>query len=156
MSQDVCLITGVGPGTGAALARRFAVGYRVAMIARNEERLAALESEIEDAKAFPCDVRDTDALGATYEKIVAEMGAPNVVLHNAVGGAFGDFLAIDPAVLQRNFEINTMALLQLARMAAPAMIEEGRGAILCTGNTSTYRGKAHRRGRRRPRDLGGS
>ncbi len=142
MSQDVCLITGVGPGTGAALARRFAKGYRVAMIARNEERLAALESEIEDAKAFPCDVRDTDALGATYEKIVAEMGAPNVVLHNAVGGAFGDFLAIDPAVLQRNFEINTMALLQLARMAAPAMIEEGRGAILCTGNTSTYRGKA--------------
>ena len=143
MPQDVCLITGVGPGTGAALARRFAQGYRVAMIARNEERLAALESEIEDAKAFPCDVRDTDALGATYEKIVAEMGAPNVVLHNAVGGAFGDFLAIEPAVLQRNFEINTMALLQLARMAAPAMTRAGRGAILCTGNTSTYRGKAH-------------
>ena len=30
----------------------------------------------------------------------------------------------------------------LARMAAPAMIEAGRGAILCTGNTATYRGKA--------------
>ena len=143
MSQEVCLITGVGPGTGTALTRRFAKGYRVAMIARNEERLAALESEIEDAKAFPCDVRDTDALGATYEKIVAEMGAPNVVIHNAVGGAFGDFQSIDPAVLQRNFEINTMALLHLARMATPAMIDRGRGAMLCTGNTSTYRGKAH-------------
>ena len=143
MSQEVCLITGVGPGTGAALARRFAEGYRVAMIARNEERLAALESEIEDAVAFPCDVSDTPGLGATYEKIVAEMGAPNVVIHNAVGGAFGDFLSIDPAVLQRNFEINTMALLHLARMATPAMIDRGRGAILCTGNTSTYRGKAH-------------
>ena len=54
-----------------------------------------------------------------------------------------DFLAIDPAVLQRNFEINTMALLRLAQMAAPAMIDAGQGAILCTGNTSTYRGKAH-------------
>ena len=142
MPQDVCLITGVGPGTGAALARRFAEGYRVAMIARNQDRLAALEAEIEGAKAFPCDVRDSDALRATFEKIVAEMGAPNVVLHNAVGGAFGDFLSIDPAVLQRNFEINAMALLRLAQMAAPAMIEAGRGAILCTGNTSTYRGKA--------------
>ena len=39
----VCLITGVGPGTGAALARRFARGgYRVAMLARNGDRLAAL------------------------------------------------------------------------------------------------------------------
>lgn len=143
MAQDVCLITGVGPGTGAALARRFAPGYRVAMIARNRERLASLESEIQGATAFPCDVRDEDALRETYEKIVAEMGAPKIVLHNAVGGAFGDFLAIEPAVLQRNFEVNTMALLRLAQMAAPAMIEAGQGAILCTGNTSTYRGKAH-------------
>lgn len=143
LAQEVCLITGVGPGTGAALARRFADGYRVAMIARNEERLAELASELDGAAAFPCDVRDTDALRAAYEKIVAEMGAPSVVLHNAVSGAFGDFLSIDPAVLQRNFEINTMALLHLAQMSAPAMIETGRGAILCTGNTSTYRGKAH-------------
>ena len=37
----VCLITGVGPGTGSALVRRFAEGgYSVAMLARNEERLA--------------------------------------------------------------------------------------------------------------------
>ena len=36
MSERVCLVTGVGPGTGAALARRFAAGgYRVAMLARN-------------------------------------------------------------------------------------------------------------------------
>ena len=143
MAQDVCLITGVGPGTGAALARRFAPDYRVAMLARNSDRLASLESEIEGATAFPCDVRDTDALRETYDKIAADMGAPSVLLHNAVGGAFGDFLEIDPAVLQRNFEINTMALLRLAQMAAPAMIESGKGAILCTGNTSTYRGKAH-------------
>lgn len=143
MSQDVCLVTGVGPGTGAALARRFADGYRVAMIARNEERLAALEDEIDGAKAFPCDVGDVSALHETFEKIRADLGAPRVLLHNAVGGAFGDFLSIDPSVLERNFQINTMALLHLAQMAAPAMIEAGRGAILCTGNTSTYRGKAN-------------
>ena len=53
MAQPVCLITGVGAGTGAALARRFAAGgYRVAMLARNRERLDALENEIVDAKGY--------------------------------------------------------------------------------------------------------
>ena len=141
--SDVCLITGVGPGTGTALARRFAQGYRVAMLARNVERLADLEKELPQARAYPCDVSDMDALGTTYDKILADLGPPQVLIHNAVGGAFGDFQAIDPAVLERNFQVNTMALLQLARRAAPAMIDAGRGVILCTGNTSTYRGKAH-------------
>ncbi len=143
MSEEVCLITGVGPGTGAALARRFAEGYRVAMLARNAERLAALEKELPSARAFPCDVADPAQLAACFEKIRSELGDPKIVLHNAVGGAFGDFASIDPEVLRRNFEVNTMALLHLARLATPAMIEAGRGAILCTGNTSTYRGKAH-------------
>ena len=143
MSEEVCLITGVGPGTGAALARRFAEGYRVAMLARNAERLAALEKELPSARAFPCDVADPAQLAACFEKIRSELGDPKVVLHNAVGGAFGDFASIDPEVLRRNFEVNTMALLHLARLATPAMIEARRGAFLCTGNTSTYRGKAH-------------
>lgn len=143
MREEVCLITGVGPGTGAALARRFAEGYRVAMLARNAERLAALEKELPSAQAFPCDVADEAQLAASFEKVRSDLGDPKIVLHNAVGGAFGDFASIDPGVLRRNFEVNTMALLHLARLATPAMIEAGRGAILCTGNTSTYRGKAH-------------
>jgi len=142
MSDKVCLITGVGPGTGAALARRFADGYRVAMLARNAERLAKLEREIPNTRAYPCDVSDPAQLRATYEKIKSELGAPEVVLHNAVGGAFGNFMEIEPEVLEKNFQVNTMALLHLGRIAAPAMIEAGRGAILCTGNTSTYRGKS--------------
>ena len=39
MSQPVCLITGVGDGTGIALVRRFArSNYQVAMLARNRDR----------------------------------------------------------------------------------------------------------------------
>jgi NAD(P)-dependent dehydrogenase (short-subunit alcohol dehydrogenase family) len=143
MSDEVCLITGVGPGTGAALARRFADGYRVAMLARNAERLAELEKELPSARAFPCDVADPAQLAASFAKVRSELGDPKIVVHNAVGGAFGDFASIEPEVLRRNFEVNTMALLYLARLATPAMIEAGRGAFLCTGNTSTYRGKAH-------------
>jgi len=142
MTKKVCLITGVGPGTGTALVRRFAEGYAVAMIARNAERLSLLEKEVPGARAFPCDVTDEPALTSTLDQIQQQMGSPSVAIHNAVAGAFGDFQTIDPAVLRRNFEINTMALLHLARSVAPSMIEAGEGAILITGNTSTYRCKA--------------
>ena len=64
MADKVCLVTGVGPGTGAALARRFAEGYAVAMLARNAERLAELEAEIPAARAYPCDVSDAAELAA--------------------------------------------------------------------------------------------
>lgn len=144
MSDRVCLITGVGPGTGAALARRFARGgHRVAMLARDGERLHALEREIDHAQGFPCDVTDAAALEATCAAVGAQLGAPQVVIHNAVGGAFGDFQTIDPGVLRHNFEVNTMALLTLARAVAPAMVAAGEGAILCTGNTSAHRGVAN-------------
>src|SRR3546814_5205532 len=52
------------------------------------------------------------------------------------------FGEIDPDILKRNFEINTMALLHLARLTTPAMVAAGKGALIVTGNTSALRGKA--------------
>lgn len=141
MSDPVCLISGVGPGTGAALARRFASGgYRVAMLARDGDRLRALESEIEGARAYVCDVSDPEAVRVTVATVRGDLGAPTVLVHNAVGGAFGDFLEVEPEQLRANFEVNVMGLLYLARALAPAMIEAGRGAIMVTGNTAARRG----------------
>lgn len=138
-NKPLALVTGVGPGTGAAIARRFAEsGYRVAMLARNAERLAQLEREIPHSIAVPCDVTNHEDLASAIQRI----GNPDVVIHNAVGGAFGTFTEVDADVLQRNFEINTMALFHLARLTTPAMIEAGRGALIVTGNTSALRGKA--------------
>jgi short-subunit dehydrogenase len=139
--REVCLVTGVGPGTGSALARRFAWGgYRVAMLARSAERLDALKRELSESHAYPTDVADPDALRATVERVSAELGAPAVVVHNAVGGTFGSFDTIDPADLERNFRVNVMAFLHLARAVAHAMVEKGRGVIIATGNTSAHRG----------------
>ncbi|MGY0633699.1 SDR family NAD(P)-dependent oxidoreductase [Luteimonas sp. A478] len=138
-TKPLALVTGVGPGTGAALVRRFAEGgYRVAMLARDADRLAALESEIPDTIAVPCDVTDVAAL----EQAIADVGMPKVVVHNAVGGAFGTFMEIEAETLQKNFDINTMALFNLARLTAPAMVEAGEGALIVTGNTSAQRGRA--------------
>jgi len=144
MAKRVCIITGVGPGTGSALARRFAAGgYQVALLARTESRLRELAAELPDARAYPCDVADEAKVAATLARVASDVGPASVLIHNAVGGAWGDFLEIEPAVLQRNFEINTMALLYLARGVAPAMLRAGEGTILVTGNTSAYRGRAN-------------
>ena len=138
-TKPLALITGVGPGTGASIARRFADGgYRVAMLARNAERLAELEQRISGSIAIPCDVTDTIAL----ERAILKVGNPQVVVHNAVGATFGTFSEIDPEALRRNFEINVMALLHLARLTTPAMIVAGEGALVVTGNTSSQRGRA--------------
>jgi NAD(P)-dependent dehydrogenase (short-subunit alcohol dehydrogenase family) len=143
MTEKICLITGVGPGTGAALTRRFAAGgYRVAMLARNAERLSKLETEIAGAKAYPCDVSDSKQVDTAAAAIESDLGSPDVVIHNAVGGAFGSFLDIDPTVLNQNFQTNTMGLLYLARRLVPAMIARASGALIATGNTSALRGRA--------------
>jgi len=142
--MPVALVTGVGPGTGAAIARRFSQGgYALAMLARNGERLGVLEREIGNSHAYRCDVTDEAQLDRAIEAIRTDLGEPSVLIHNAVGGAFGNFMEIEPEVLNRNFQVNTMALLYLARRLAPAMIEAGRGAIVASGNTSALRGKAN-------------
>jgi NAD(P)-dependent dehydrogenase (short-subunit alcohol dehydrogenase family) len=139
----VALVTGIGPGTGQALAERFAAGgYRLALLSRNAERLQAVASRLAGAEAFVCDVADEQALAATLDAVKSAMGTPKVVVHNAVGGAFGNFLEIDPGVLAANFRINCMALLQIARAIVPDMIAGAGGALIATGNTSAYRGKA--------------
>src|SRR5687767_11973918 len=58
-------------------------------------------------------------------------------------GPGGNFMDIDPEVLNRNFQVNTMALLHLARRLVPDMIANGEGVIIATGNTSALRGKAN-------------
>ncbi len=137
--KPLALVTGVGPGTGAATVRRLARGgYRVVMMARDAARLAELADAIPDTITMPCDVADPAALA----EAVARIGAPRLVVHNAVGGAFGTFDKIEPETLARNFEINTMALFHLAQLTAPAMVAAGEGAIIVTGNGSSQRGKA--------------
>ena len=145
MTQSVCLVTGVGPdrGTGAEIVRRFATGgYRVAMLARNADRLSELEESIPGNMAFPCDVADLDALVTTIGRVKRQLGSARIVIHNAVRSARCSFLDLDPSDLEKNFRVNTTALLYLARETVPDMLAAGEGAIMVTGNTSATRGRA--------------
>lgn len=141
-SKPLCVITGVGPGTGSALVAAFAERYRVVMIARSTERLNALAQQYPDAVPLAGDLANEEALAGIVADVLA-LGQPQVLIHNAVGGGAGDVLSIEPRHLRRNFEINTMALLQLIQAFAPGMVEAGKGVILATGNTAAYRGRAN-------------
>lgn len=137
----LCVVTGVGDATGSATVRKFvSEGYRVAMIARNEDRLNALARECEGTRPYRCDISDLEQFERTLRQIQSDMGCPKVLVHNAVSHTFGRFRAHDPIELERNFRVNTTALLVFTRFFADKMIARGGGAILATGNTASHRG----------------
>ena len=144
MSKKIALITGVGPGTGSSIARRFSDGgYKIAMIARDKERLKSLEDELEDSKGYSCELRNQEYLNSTVDNIIKDFGYPDVFIHNAVRGTRGNFLEFTSEELQSNFDINVIALHRIAQKVAPEMIKKNKGAIIVTGNTSAHRGKAN-------------
>jgi len=144
MPNEVCIVAGVGPGTGTALSRRFAAGgYRVAMLARNAERLSALEKELPGSRGYAVDVTDASRVAETIERIRTELGPPGVLVHNAVAGHFGEFMSVAPSALEETFRTNVLSLMLLGQAVTPLMVERGGGAIVVTGNTSAWRGSAN-------------
>ena len=137
--KPVAIVTGVGPGTGAAIVKRFSAGgFRIIALARSTELINRLAQELPDVHAITCDVSDESQVRGVVTDVKRHFGAAEVLIHNAVGGGWGSFREIDPKMLKGNFEVNVMGLLYLAREVAPDMIDRG-----VTGNTSSIRGKAN-------------
>ena len=143
-TRPICMITGLGEGTGGYTAKKFAKeGYRIAMLARSEERLVRFERELEGSKGYVCDVSNIEHLLEICFKIKDEMGAPEVLIHNAVKGNFETLLDGKPEWLEINFRINTTSLMYLAHALIPDMIKSKKGVIIVTGNTAAKRGIAN-------------
>lgn len=144
--MPLCIITGVGPenGTGAEIAKYFSEkNYKVAMIARNKENLRKLENKYDNSQAYPCDVGNLKTFTKTLNLINNDHGDADVVIHNAPSATRGSILKLDPEDLEKNFRINTTALLYLAKQTLPGMLKKKRGTIIVTGNTASTRGKSH-------------
>jgi len=98
MSRHLAVIAGVGPGLGAALARRYAAEYDIVLLSRSldssKEAVNAVEAAGAKAHAFSVDVADTDAVNKAFEKINAT-GSVAAAVFNA-GGTFkrGPFLEL--------------------------------------------------------------
>ena len=139
----VCVVTGVGPGNGASFSRRFAAaGYRVAMLARSEERLRELEAKIPGAKGYATDVGDAGAVSKTFARVRADLGPVDVLVHNAGSGTFGSFLETKPGTFEQTWRINALGLLLCGQEAVKDMLNAGCGAVIVTGATASLRGGA--------------
>ena len=136
----VAVVTGVGPGLGAALARRFAKGYAVAINARKKDFIGTVASEIRSAGGqvleVPADIGDPAQTAAMFKTIRERLGAPEVLLYNAGSGSWGTIVEITPAQYEADWRVNALGAFVAAKEVAPDMIARKRGVMLFTGATA--------------------
>lgn len=138
-----CVIIGVGPGNGAALARRFSAdGYRLALIARSEATMASLSATLPDVHSYPCDVADAEALMLTMKRIGNDLGPIDVLVYNAGKGVWGAAEEIDAARFEEAWRVNTLGAFVASRAVIEGMKARGSGAIIFIGATASRRGTA--------------
>jgi NAD(P)-dependent dehydrogenase (short-subunit alcohol dehydrogenase family) len=82
------LVTGSSRGIGAAAARILAdAGATVLLVARNADNLAEVKAQIEAAggraHTYPTDLSDLDEVDALVDKVLAEHGGVDILVHNA-------------------------------------------------------------------------
>ncbi len=147
MSERVAAVLGVGPGLGAAVARRFAgEGFDVALMARREESVAGVREEIEGgggtALSVSTDATDPDSVASAFELVRGELGDPEVFIYNAGAFQMGGILDLSPEQFDACFRANCAGAFYAARQVLPAMVEAGRGTVLLTGATAALRGSA--------------
>ena len=96
--KPIAIVTGVGPGTGAAIVKRFSAGgFRIIALARSTELINSLAQEFPDVHAVACDVSDESQVRTVVADAKRRFGAAEVLIHNAVGGGWGSFREIGRA-----------------------------------------------------------
>ncbi|AZH23953.1 SDR family NAD(P)-dependent oxidoreductase [Haloplanus aerogenes] len=148
----MAVVAGVGPGLGAAVARRFAAeGCRVALLARTKSYLDTLAADLDGTAgaglAVPTDLTDADAVESAFETIRAEWGPTDALVYNASGAPWqGVDISLD--AFDHALATGPRGALLCAREAAADMVDgdadagDGKaGTIVFTGATTSTRGR---------------
>ena len=141
--KRVCAVAGVGPGNGAAFARRFASeGHAVALLARTTGFSAKLASSLPDARAYACDVTDAGSIAHAFDAIRRELGEVEVLVYNAGSGVWGSVEEATAADFEGAWRVNALGALLASKQVIPAMKRAGRGSIVFVGATASRKGGA--------------
>jgi short-subunit dehydrogenase len=137
--RPVTLVTGASAGLGAEFARQCAArGDEVVLVARREERLRALASEIGNAHVVAADL----AAPGAPEKLIAELEARGLsvacLINNAGFGLAGKFADLPLPRQREMLDLNVSALTELCRLVLSGMIERRQGAILNVASTGAF------------------
>lgn len=127
------LVTGATAGIGAAFARRLAAeSYRLLLVARDEQRLAAqartLSAQGGQVEVLPADLATPAGLATVAERLTRH--PVELLINNAGISLNRSFLDSDPAGEERLLRLNVLAVMQLTHAALPGMVRQGRGGII--------------------------
>lgn len=133
--SKVIVVVGFGPGTATSVAEKFGEeGFSVALVARNDERLAAgvaaLSARRIAASGFLADAANPTSIRTALQNIRSQMGAITILHWNAYGAEAGDLLADDSEGLQRDLDVSIFGLLAATTEVRADLREAGDGAIL--------------------------
>jgi short-subunit dehydrogenase len=146
------LITGATSGIGRELALQYAaLGHRVALVGRREEKLVALKEEIGDlAYIHPLDVTDFNEAQRVYQHLIDEMGGMDIMILNA---GVGIAKMLPPWRADKNtIEVNVVAFAHGAHFAFDYFTKQGHGQIvgmsslaahLAIGSAAAYTASKH-------------
>ena len=135
------LITGASRGIGAATAREFAgAGAKVALVARNDERIAELAGEIgPNAVAIPCDVSRYWEVEAAVAACLKAFGRLDVLVGNAgVIAPISHVDSVDPDTWGKAVDINLKGVFHGLRAAMPVMKAAGGGTIITVSSGAAH------------------
>jgi len=127
-NKKVATVIGVGPGLGAALARRFAAQYAVALVARSEDKLAGFVREINTAGgtsvAVSADVSKEQEITGAFERIRRELGDTAILLYNAAMRPFGTLMETKPSTFENTWRVGAFGAFLAAQQVVPPMLEK--------------------------------
>jgi short-subunit dehydrogenase len=142
---SIAVITGASAGIGKATALALAAeGADVALISRNEERLARLQREIESAgrraMVLPLDVADAAALEGAADRIEHALGAIDAWVNNAMVSVFSPVGEMTADEFRRVTEVTYLGSVYGTLAALRRMKPRNRGSIVIVGSALAYRG----------------
>ena len=129
------LVTGASQGLGAAIARRLATdGYNVVAMARNQSKLDALASDIEQQgnRCLPiaCDFSDPASVSQSFARLAANKVSIDVLVNNAgMIGPIGPLLETAPEEWEATVNLNLFGVMRCLRASLP-FFGDGRTVIV--------------------------
>jgi 7-alpha-hydroxysteroid dehydrogenase len=148
LDGKVALVTGAGRGIGRASAIALAeAGADVVVTARTQDEIDRVAEQIRSlgrrSEAVPFDVMELDRLGELVDTATSRLGGLDLLVNNAGGSAPRAFLETSVRSFEKAFSFNVTTAFALTKLAVPAMLERGGGAVV---NISSAAGRMPNRG----------